>query len=55
MTVVGSAKTRVGLSPLQREDIPSTFDILKKASKVPVKYFGLLYHLKNIKIERYYC
>ena len=43
MTVVGTARTKVGLKPLQSEVTPSTLLILTKASNVPLKYFGRLY------------
>ena len=37
---------RVGDSPDQREDTPSSREILRMASSVPLKYLGLLNHLQ---------
>ena len=52
MTVVGTARTKVGLRPLQSEVTPSTLLIFTKESNVPLKYFGRLY--LNVHVDEYY-
>ncbi len=50
------ARTRVGLSPLHSEVIPSILLILTRASAVPLKYFGRLYHLyEQMRIVEFGC
>merc|ERR1719483_940975 len=45
--VVGTARINVGDRPDHKEAMPSVLEIFRKASRVPVKYFGLLNHLQS--------